>query len=69
MAVLKRATKKLQDAGIALEVRKGMYGPYLADPALKRQRGVVYKNVDAAVQAALNGERPTEIVDNAGSPA
>lgn len=61
MAILKRATKKVQDAGILLEVHKGIYGPYLTDPSLKRQRGKVYKDANEAVQAALNGERPEAV--------
>ncbi len=56
--ILKRATKTIQGAGIALEVHKGLYGPYLYDPRLRRQSGVVYKNTDAAISAAFQGERP-----------
>ncbi len=58
MAILKRATKIIQDAGIRLEIHKGLYGPYLYNPRLKRQRGKVYKDADAAISAALRGEKP-----------
>lgn len=58
MSVYKRATKIIQDAGVRLEVHKGLYGPYLHDPRLQRQRGNVYKDVNAAISAALRGERP-----------
>jgi hypothetical protein len=61
MPVLKRATAKLKVAGIDLEVRKGLYGPWLFDPMLKHQRGTVYPSVDAAVAAALAGERPVSL--------
>lgn len=61
MPILKRATKKLRDQGIALNVVKGLYGPYLEDPTFRHQRGKVYKDVDAAITAAVNGERPIDL--------
>lgn len=59
MALLKRASARLEKMGIPLQVRRGLYGPYLYDPALLRQRAVVYKSAEEAVQAALHGVRPT----------
>jgi hypothetical protein len=64
MPVYKRATKKLQEAGINLEVRKGLWGPWLSDPTLRRQRGKCYKTPEEAVQAALAGERPVALADD-----
>lgn len=60
MPLLKRATKQLEAHGIDLQVIKGCYGPYLYDPSLRKQRGKVYKSVEAAVAAAVAGERPVD---------
>jgi hypothetical protein len=65
MPVLKRATQKLREAGIEhIEVRTGLYGPYLLDPRLKRQNcGRVYKTWQEAVKAAIDGARPTPMTE------
>lgn len=60
MPLLKRATKQLAEQGIALQVIKGCYGPYLYDPSLRKQRGKVYKSAEDAVAAAVAGERPVD---------
>ena len=56
--ILKRATKKLQEAGINLQVRRGLWGPYLYDPALMKQTSRVHKSAEDCVRAAIAGERP-----------
>jgi len=61
MALLKRATGKLQKAGIALEGHRGLWGYYLYNPALGKQRCAVYNSAKEAVQAALRGEQPTPV--------
>lgn len=59
MPILKGATKKLRQAGIDhITVQTGLWGPYLYDPRLRKQTGRVYKDWQAAVKAALAGERP-----------
>ncbi len=62
MPILKRATAKLQAAGIDLQVIKCLYGYHLYNPHFRAQHGCrVYKTVDRVIQAALNGEHPIEI--------
>lgn len=64
MPLLKGATKKLREAGIEhIEVRRGLWGLYLYDPRLKKQRIVRCANWREAVQAAIHGERPTDVDD------
>lgn len=59
MPILKGATKKLRQAGIEkITIQAGLWGPYLYDPRLRKQTSKVYKNWQAAVKAALVGERP-----------
>ena len=62
MAKMIRATRRLRDAGIEhIEVHRVLHGFALYDPRLKRQEANVYQQIDPAVQAALEGERPKEI--------
>lgn len=69
MAVLKRATKKLADAGHPnLQVRKGMYGYYCIDKALKRQSWPAVRETAQQVvdDVILHGVRP-EAVEKGGA--
>jgi len=60
MALLKRATKKLQDAGYNLEVHKGLWGYYVFDPNIKeRQSSRVYLTLEECLRDVLeNGALP-----------
>ena len=59
MALTRWASKRLEKAGISIEVHTGLYGAYLYNPRLRHQRSSVYMTAEAAVQAALDGVRPT----------
>lgn len=66
MAVMKRATKKLHDAGFTtLEVCNGLWGYRVRDTRFRRQRGIVETTVAAIVEAVLvDGYRPVELNEN-----
>lgn len=59
--IAKRATKKLREAGLFLEVQKYSEGFVLIDPRLNHQRGICHPTAEEAVKAALAGERPQEV--------
>ena len=63
MPVLKGATKRLQKAGIEhLQVKKGLWGYYLFDTRLKKQKDTCRQTWQAAVKDALGGARPCLVV-------
>lgn len=64
MRVIKRATQTLQEQGINLIVRKGIWGYYLDDPSLAIQRSRFYDTVELCIAAAVAGERPTTLEDS-----
>ena len=61
MAIMKRATKQLRDAGIEnVEIHKGLYGYAPYDKRYTHQTSIVYFTAEAAAQAVLGGMRPKE---------
>ena len=61
-AMLRRATAKLRKTGIEhIEIRRGLWGPMIYDPRMKSQQGRCFDSVDAAVNAAIAGERPEKM--------
>jgi hypothetical protein len=61
MAMMKRATATLHKVGIPLNVHKRLWGYALENPMFKRQRSICHKTVQLAIEAAMNGERPTDL--------
>lgn len=60
--IAKRATRKLRDAGIVdFEIHKGKYGFSIRHIQWTHQSGLVYPTADAAVDAAIRGERPKNL--------
>ena len=65
IAIVERATQQLRKAGIdTLEVKEGLWGPCLYDPTMEAQQGKCYKTWQLAVNAAIAGDRPTEVTKN-----
>ncbi|MBU2052582.1 hypothetical protein KKH13_05235 [Patescibacteria group bacterium] len=61
MAIMKRATKQLRDAGIEhIEIHKGLYGYTPYDSRLTYQASITYNTADEAVRAVKGGTRPEE---------
>jgi len=60
MALLKRATRKLREAGYDLEVHRGLWGYYVLDPnAQGKQVSRVYLTLEDCLRDVLeNGALP-----------
>lgn len=62
MALMKRATNKLYKAGLEhLEIHRYSAGYGIEDRRFSAQQGSLHDSVEAAIEAALEGERPTQI--------
>ena len=61
MIVMKEATEQLHQHGIHLTVKRGLWGYYLDDPNLAVQRSRYYPTTKQCIEAALAGERPTDL--------
>lgn len=59
--IAKRPTEKVKHLGLV--VQKGLYGFYLSNPKLERQKSRCYDKSGDCVAAALNGERPVVPTD------
>lgn len=59
MAILRRATEKLRNAGIKdITVVKNSWGINLHDPQLTIYTSICHETAKQAVEAAMAGERP-----------